>query len=557
MNKFLITIFMLFNMSVLFAQTCIHTPFQIDRQVDRLTNVSLSVACIAQREKYKCSDIEADMTAEEKKKIIQCDPKFIEENQLSKMGFGDCIWNGLKVSGEHLLDVAELPGKIAASIAQGFKETQICNASLDKKREILNAFNMTLDDPRFHLSEQFLGKWLEDATCAELEKLVAARYQNSQQAFLRERMAAINTGKKPIALKEAQKGSNLLQQMKEVFAAAEVKYECYTPKVKAEMICTTVTTLLADAAMGMGIKSAVTKISAMAKSKVALNKVSRALAADGKVSLKDAGKLTDSDRKKAAGLVVKRQLTEVQEKALIEAHEVGLKEGRGFFTYTEEDLLKKSRLLKEAGFSADERRLLMENGVTGTSGVKLVHGEKLRIKGEKLIGDGLTTGRREKMTEGLTDVKNYYKELQNLPDADFKKVFSADMEGIRGIKRGNEYGVSTKDAANTADRMIKAHGLDSTKTYQTMINDLSQDIKEYSAKSAKNYSDGQAYKAYRAQELKAELMERYYLAKYKNKFNDIDYDKMDRREEALLRAVRDDLATARQGATKKRWPGNE
>lgn len=356
-----------------FAQQCLDNSRNKSIPLFSLAQNSLSSACLIQREQYKCSDLEAELLGEEKKKVIQCDAKSIEENKLSNMSFGSCIFNGLKMSGEQLLDLGALPGKIAEGVAQGFRDAQLCNVSIEKKRELLTAFNLSVNDNRFKLSEQFLGRWLEEASCAEIDKLVYARYQNYQRVTYNERINDINAGKKVAALPgQKENSSDLIKLLKSAMSAANVRYECYTPKVKAEMICAGVTSLIVDAALGMGIKSAITKISAVVKSKKALNAINRSVANGDKTNLNDAAKLTDSDRKKAAGLLLnqnaaagaaKRVLSSAEEKALINAHEVG--KPRGYFTYTREDLAEKSRILKEAGFSNSERRLLMESGITG------------------------------------------------------------------------------------------------------------------------------------------------------------------------------------------------
>lgn len=370
MMKFFCFIFILLTtISASFAQQCRTIDPRMD-SILNLANSGLSSACLLQREQYKCAELEAELEADEKNKIIQCDSKSLEANKLSNMNIAGCMWNGLKISGEQLLDLAKLPGQIAETVAKGFHETQLCNASVEKKRELLTAFNLTVSDSRFKLSEQFLGKWLEDASCAEVDKLLWARYQNYQNVLMRERIAAINNGKKPAALETTKSdGPGLIELLKSAMDAAKVRYECYTPKVKAEMICAGVTSLIADAAMGVGVKSAVTKISAIVKSKKALGSINRAVANGEKVHLTDAARLTNVDRKRAAAAILSeggknRVLTEAEEKALIRAHEVG-KPDRGYFTYTQEDLAQKARILKEAGFSAEERRALMEAGIAG------------------------------------------------------------------------------------------------------------------------------------------------------------------------------------------------
>lgn len=356
--------------SVSFAQQCLSKNASSITPLLSLAKNSLSSTCILQKEQYKCSELEAELEGEEKKRIIQCDAKSIEENKLSNMSISACVFNGIKISGEHLLDLAKMPGAIADAVVKGFHETQLCNSSLEKKRELLTAFNLSVEDSRFKLSEQFLGHWLEDAPCSEIDKLLSARYQNYQNTLMREHQAAVLTGRPGTVsnstnTKKENDGPNIISLLKSAMNEAQVRYECYTPKVKAEMVCAGVTSLIVDAAMGMGVKSAISKITAVVKSKKALGAINRAVAAEEKIDLKDSAKLLAADRKKAAALVLEKKLTEAQEKAVIEAHEVGLKEGRGYFDYTPDDLRKKSKILKAAGFSDEERSLLMRSGITG------------------------------------------------------------------------------------------------------------------------------------------------------------------------------------------------
>ncbi len=359
-----------------------------------LAKDSLSIACQATRDEYQCSELESDIStdlkeklseckkkpkeeiarcefdeneraANDRQRIIQCNPKFIEENSIGNIGISQCVFDGFMVKFDQLKNLGELSEKIMEGAVKSFREQTACSSSVEKKREILNTYNLTVPDPRFKLSEQFLGRWLEDATCAEIDKQLWARYQNYQDTLMRERKIAIDTGKKPAPLKEGEKGSDFVKMIKEAFAAAQVKYECYSPKAKAELMCTAATSLILDLATGFGIKGTVVKLASVARSKKALRAIASTTEAGGKVDLKDASKLLNGDRKKAAGLLLKREITPDQEKALIAAHEVGMKEGRGFFTYTTDDLRKKANLLKDAGFKPDEIDVLMRNGIAG------------------------------------------------------------------------------------------------------------------------------------------------------------------------------------------------
>lgn len=362
---FILTMFSITNG---FAQLICTAELPQNKTLDSMVQSADVMKCLATRTKYECVDVEEGLEGSEKNKVIQCDKKSLDNNKMSNISFTDCIWNGMKISGEQLSDIAAIPGKLAGVIAQGFKDTQLCNQSVDKKREILNAFNLTIEDDRFKLSEQFLGNWLADAPCSEIEKLVSSRYQNYQNTLMRERKAAIDTGKKPRDLTGAvvdKKSPGLSVLLQTAMAEVRAKYECYTPKVKAEMVCAGVTTLLVDTALGGGVAMAAKRIGAIVKSKKALNGISRAAAGGEEIDLANSAKLIGSDRKKAAVAVLERDLTKVQEDAVLAAHEIGLKEGRGYYTYTSDDLLKKNRILKEAGFSQVERERLMRSGITG------------------------------------------------------------------------------------------------------------------------------------------------------------------------------------------------
>lgn len=78
------------------------------------------------------------------------------------------------------------------------------------------------------------------------------------------------------------------------------------------------------------------------------------------------GALDDASRVAAAGRALGRELSEDQRAALIAAHNVAPE--RGFGSYTPADLLEKTRILRAAGFNADEADLLMRQGLAGRAG---------------------------------------------------------------------------------------------------------------------------------------------------------------------------------------------
>ena len=72
--------------------------------------------------------------------------------------------------------------------------------------------------------------------------------------------------------------------------------------------------------------------------------------------------ITDNNvRTESAGKALWKELTEVQEKAIIDAHEVWLKRGWTIWEYTPEEITEKWLILKKAWFKAKEIRQLMED----------------------------------------------------------------------------------------------------------------------------------------------------------------------------------------------------
>lgn len=451
---------MLFSVPELFAREyCPGIQPTVSSTFKSISLSADSMNCVATKKQYYCQKVEDDLDKDQKYKVIQCDAKSLEANRLGNVSIADCVWNGLIISGESLTDLSKLPGAIAGTIAKGFKETQICNASVDKKREILNAFNLTIEDPRYKLEEYRLGNWLNDASCSEIEKLVSARYQSYQANIYKERIWAINAGKKPAPLKEEKKsGPGLAEMLKSAMVDVKSTYECYTPKVKAEMICAGVTSLLADVALGGGVAMAAKKIAAVVKSTKALNNVRAAASSGQAVDLADAARLLNGDRVKAAAAVLNRMgpMTEIEKKAVIIAHEVGKKEGRGFYSYTKDDIAKKVKILREAGFDPKETRALMEAGITGEFRKDAWAKSALMNYMDKILKVSTTAVQQEGLLAihdlGLSSGKGFAEKAKEiLKKANFN---DSQISAILKAKADNEGGLLT--VANVAAAEKKA-----------------------------------------------------------------------------------------------------
>ncbi len=85
-----------------------------------------------------------------------------------------------------------------------------------------------------------------------------------------------------------------------------------------------------------------------------------------KALLEDVAKLGNAERKEAAKFYLKRELPPHQQDAIIKAHEVwSTRAWAWIHNYSQKELLEKIRILEQAGFSKEERRVLLEKGVCG------------------------------------------------------------------------------------------------------------------------------------------------------------------------------------------------
>jgi hypothetical protein len=105
------------------------------------------------------------------------------------------------------------------------------------------------------------------------------------------------------------------------------------------------------------------ELSGSSKSAAAISEWS----SQGRLSLATAKTLSDSDRISVAEKLLGRTLSQEQRDALISAHKIGQSEGKGYLTYTDEQLREKAQLLRSVGFTSRERSILMRNGIAGSS----------------------------------------------------------------------------------------------------------------------------------------------------------------------------------------------
>ena len=83
-----------------------------------------------------------------------------------------------------------------------------------------------------------------------------------------------------------------------------------------------------------------------------------------KALVEDIAKLWDKQRLEAASFYLKKQLTKQEQEAILKAHNIWIdRDWAWIYNYTQTEILEKSKILKEAWFSKEERRILLEKGV--------------------------------------------------------------------------------------------------------------------------------------------------------------------------------------------------
>lgn len=92
---------------------------------------------------------------------------------------------------------------------------------------------------------------------------------------------------------------------------------------------------------------------------------------DKLANYRKASSLTPLQRSNEAQSLLARPLTIDQKKAIYEAQKIGNEAGHGYYSYTNEEISAKSSKLKNAGFTPDEIRTLMEKGIIGELDPKL------------------------------------------------------------------------------------------------------------------------------------------------------------------------------------------
>lgn len=201
---------------------------------------------------------------------------------------------------------------------------------------------------------------------------------------------------------------------------------------------------------------------------------------------------------------------------------------------------------RPATLDAKDARKLVESGILGSSTASAA---PQRLKAEKTLLNGIEKRNKGIIEEGWQSGRDYYLKLAAKPEE-----LKADWRGANEIMQANTKGLKTKESADLFDQFLTRNKADIAPNYRSMIGQLTEEITRLENLKSMDL-EWKNYQLWRAQELRYELMERYYTRKYTDKFNDIDLDKMQDRELNLRQKAREQLDKSRDKAAKAGWPG--
>lgn len=271
-----------------------------------------------------------------------------------------------------------------------------------------------------------------------------------------------------------------------------VQLECYNTQAAAAMMCEAIAEVatLAGGPVGATLKAAkaknIMKIAGVGSDASKASSAGRAVAAAA--DLEKAAKLSNVERVAAAEKSLGRALTETEKKALIQAHEVGQGTGRGYGTYSASDLSEKARLLKGAGFKAEERDVLLRQGLAGSlSDTKVARdfANKTRLSADKMRVQGDIAGST-----------NEYRKA-----ADSYEVFINDAKAMKS-ERDYWVGAKLNASAERYDKAAEYFIKTETKTARTdqkasnIFEALRREKDELRVIAARNPGSKSAQKAY-------------------------------------------------------------
>lgn len=210
-----------------------------------------------------------------------------------------------------------------------------------------------------------------------------------------------------LELREAlvRSSTGLLAQISGSFSAMK----CYSERERKKLMCDVAIAVVSGGValgantvrmLGSGAAAGFAKMSGRAAARNVRN-VAEDAGGDAAraATLRANGALSDVERVAAAETRLGRQLTSVEQDAVIQAHNVGADRiGSGIGNYTQAEIAEKARILRDADFPADERSALIRDGIAGRTAQVASAGDDLSL------GQLATTLGRNDQHRSMTNV---------------------------------------------------------------------------------------------------------------------------------------------------------
>lgn len=339
--------------------------------------------CVETRNSQECQALYAKMEpGEVLRKQLDCSSQSTSF-ETSHSFLRDCAqggWNFFVDLGTSMIEGLDLTKEIAAE--------QECTKDPAKKRAIFDDYNIAV--PEILRVPKLSDSQIENMHCGMIRaRLQEAREKRNHQVMSQvQRKRGQNLDVKEqefVAYRDAQRkvGPGLIEKAKGLLQDMKVQPQCYNTQVYREMLCEAVASVATTVGGGAGIAFKAAKAGKIARLS----------------GLQKMGQLSNSERIAYAEKRMTeiwgaegRVLTDAQRKAIIDAHEVGAGTGRGYYTYTSQELREKAKILEKAGFDRYERELLMREGVTGQWADEIFATRKkandFRLEAERAARDG-------------------------------------------------------------------------------------------------------------------------------------------------------------------------
>lgn len=330
-------------------------------------------SCLRDYQANMCDNVKGTLKDEDKSKIRSCSqPETFKEARFV-IGCGEGF-------GAFFVDAKDaimaLPGKIKAApgkVADAIREEAKCSENEDYKLALLEGikpYQPNLDTSAFarktcgEVRDHVMRVISTLRTEVEKRKALQKRHDdfvlaNPSQAAAAGRMFPERDRKlteeqrKFVLSEDYQKDAEGL--FSKIYKEVKKVHDCYTVQAQAKIACEIATSIFVPGAAA----------------KFALSPKAQAILA--KYGKKASSLAKDShQRVERAENLLGRTLTTQEREALIKAHSVGEKQlGRdgapaSLGNYTQAQLKEKSDVLKDAGFSIEERRKILEAGIAGS-----------------------------------------------------------------------------------------------------------------------------------------------------------------------------------------------